>query len=120
MAATRFMDHWHLIVRDGQADKMLEWLSKNEEPLAEAAPAGLQWIGLYGTVFGGRDWGWHLFIGLDSYGAMDQLAAAGRDPGSDFGKLLTQLFSFFIMGDDAPGGRWLHRAAPDIVNWGNA
>lgn len=41
------------------------------QTLAESAPAGLQWIGLYGTVFGGADWGWHLFIGLDSYGAID-------------------------------------------------
>jgi hypothetical protein len=57
MAATKFMDHWHLLARDGQADKMLDWLSKSEQPLAESAPAGLQWIGLYGTVFWRRGLG---------------------------------------------------------------
>jgi hypothetical protein len=119
MAATRFMDHWQLVLRDGQSDKMLAWLSRNEGRLAETTPAGLQWIGLYGTVFGGHDWGWHLFIGLDSYAGMDQMAAAAGDPESEFAKLLTELFSFFDMSDDSPGGRWLHRAAPDIVDWGS-
>jgi hypothetical protein len=113
------MDHWQLILRDGQSEKMLAWLTKNEGRLAETTPDGVQWIGLYGTVFGGHDWGWHLFFGLDAYGAMDQFAVTAGDKKGEFAKLLAELFSFFDMGDDSPGGRWLHRAAPDIVGWGN-
>jgi len=118
MAMAAFIDHWAMIAKDGESDALLEWLQKNEARLAAALPEGSQWLGLYGEVVGGEGPGWwHMLIGLEKYGTIDTVYEAARDPGSELGGLLADLFGYFDQTNQARGGRWLWRAAPYIKIW---
>ena len=52
-------------------------------------PAGIEYIGSYVVAIGnGYEGGsWRDLFRLDSYGALDRMAAASKDPNSDFGRL---------------------------------
>lgn len=120
MAVARFIDHRTFTLRDGQSAALQQWLTANEKALAASFPAGAQWLGAYAEVYGGEtDSGWHVLFGLDSYAALDRTSAAGGDPGSEFGRLIGELLSFFDLSSSGHGGSSLYRAAPSVVVWEN-
>ena len=117
MAVAAFIDHWAMTLKDGQAAALFSWLERNEGMLAEAFPAGSQWLGTYAEVIGGNSSGWwHVMIGHQDYGGLDNVANASRE-NSEFGRLMSELFGFFDQTGAARSARWLYRAAPNIVIW---
>jgi hypothetical protein len=120
MAVARFIDHRAFLLREGQGAALQAWLEKNEQQLAAAYPPGSQFLGVYAEIYGGEGPGWwHLFGGLDSYAMLDVTSSTASDRDSDFGRLLTELLSFFDLSASASGGSWLYRAAPSVVQWEN-
>ena len=120
MAIARFIDHSAFQVQNGRSDGLLAWLTENETRLLAAFPPALQWLGCYTEVIAGDSSGlWHLLIGADRYGALDDFVTTVRDPASDLGPLIGGLLSFFNLSNESKGGRWLYRAAPDVVVWEN-
>ncbi|MEX2136215.1 MAG: hypothetical protein WEB29_04530 [Chloroflexota bacterium] len=120
MAVARFIDHRAFTVREGQAAALQAWLEKNEQQLAAAYPAGSQYLGTFAEIYGGEAPGWwHLFMGLDSYAGGDAVSAAAGDRDSEFGRLVSELLSFFDLSNSARSGAWLYRAAPSVVVWEN-
>ncbi|HSM18547.1 MAG TPA: hypothetical protein VK845_16285 [Gemmatimonadales bacterium] len=119
MAGVRFIDHRRFVARAGQAAALQAWLKQNEQQLAAAFPLGSQSLGLYGQVYGDGTGDLHLLIGLESYATLDVKAAAAADTETDFGRLVTELMSFFDLSNVAPVASWLYRAAADAVWWEN-
>jgi hypothetical protein len=115
VAVAHFIDHWELTLKEGKSQHLLDWLRDHEAELAASFPPGCAWLGMFGDVIAGESGpGWHMLFGLDNYGALDALAKTGRDEHSEFGRLSSELFSFFDQSNAARSGRWLYRAAPDI------
>ena len=86
--------------------------------LAAAFPDGSRWLGLYGEVIGGESPDWfHMLLGLEKYGSIDAVYELARDPQTELGRLIADLFGFMDQTSRAPGGRWLWRAAPSMKVW---
>jgi hypothetical protein len=118
MAVAAFIDHWAVTIKNGRLKAFLDWLQKNEAGFAAGFPAGCRWLGMYGEVIGGENaHRWHMLLGLDSYGALDNLFEAVRDPKTEFGGLFADLQSYFDLTNEAKEARWLYRAAPTINVW---
>jgi hypothetical protein len=118
MAVAAFIDHWAMTLKERKSAALFAWLEQNETKFAQAFPQGSQWLGTYAEVIGGNSQGWwHLMIGHQNYAGLDVVADASRDPSSDFGRLITELFGFFDQTSAARSARWLYRAAPNIVIW---
>jgi len=54
---------------------------------------------------------------LDSYGAMDAVAAAGKDPDSDFGRLMREVSQYFDSDLAAPWSNTLMKDVNDATIW---
>ena len=99
-------------------DKQVEfqaWLVENEERLRKSYPPGIEYGGIYVAVFSAEksagDYYWIDF--LDSYGAMDRAAAAGKDSSSDWVKLGAE-FIEFVDPDRSAG--WSHTLLKAVVD----
>ena len=78
----RFIQEIGFTIKVGQEEAHQQWLVANEERLAKAHPEGTRYIGTFSVVFSSeKNAGFYRsFVELDSYAALDRLAAAR--PGS--------------------------------------
>jgi hypothetical protein len=76
-------------IRFGMEEEYQQWLIDHRDELKRSMPAGIEYIGSYVVAIGnGYEGGsWRDLFRLDSYGALDRMAAASKDPNTDFGRL---------------------------------
>ena len=113
----RFIHESGYSVKVGQEEAHQKWLIANEEKLAAAHPKGTKYIGTFAVVFSSekRAGVYKTFVEMDSYGAMDTLAAAAKDGKSEFGKLIRDWSKFGDYDWNAPWSNSLSKAVVDTT-----
>ena len=113
----RFIQEFGFTIKVGKEEAFQKWLVENEPAFAASHPAGSRYMGTFVTVFSSekRAGFYRAFIELDSYGAMDTVAATAKDPDSAFGKLLREQSQFLDLELDAPWSNGLHKAVVDAT-----
>ena len=83
-------------IKFGMEEEYQEWLVAHRDELRRSMPAGIEYIGSYVVAMGtGYEGGsWRDLLRLDSYGALDRLAAASKDPNTEMGRLFRESTRF--------------------------
>ncbi len=115
----RFIQEFGYTVKVGQEEAHQQWLLEHEDELAKAHPEGTRYLGTFATVFttDKQAGGYRVFIELDSYAAMDRMAAAGKDAAGDFGRLVRESSRFAEFDPAAPWSQGLFKAVVDTTLW---
>jgi hypothetical protein len=111
----RFIQEIGFTIRIGEELAYQQWLVENESALAAASPSGTKYLGTFTTVFTTeKHSGWYKsYMELDSYAAMDTLAAAMKDESSEFGRLMRESTRFGDYDHAAPWSNGLYKAVVD-------
>jgi hypothetical protein len=111
----RFIQEYGYTVKVGQEEAHQKWLLDNDHALAKSMPEGTRYIGTFAVVFSSeKNAGWYrTLIELDSYGAMDKLAALNKDPNSEYGRLLRESAQF---GDYDLAAPWSNALLKDVID----
>jgi hypothetical protein len=115
----RFIQEFGYTVKVGQDEAHQRWLIANEEKLAKSHPEGTRYLGTFAAVFTSdkESGGYRSFVELDSYAALDRLAAAAKDASSDFGRLNREWSGFGDWDPSAPWSQGLFKAVVDATVW---
>lgn len=115
----RFIEEFGFTVKVGKEEAFQRWLGENEEKFAKAYPEGTRYLGTFSTVFttDKQSGNYRVFVELDSYAALDRLAAAAKDPSSEFGRLNREGSGFGDYDVAAPWSHGLHKAVLDATLW---
>ena len=115
----RFIEEFGYTVKVGHEEAFQRWLGENEEKLAKAHPEGTRYLGTFATVFttDKQSGNYRMFVELDSYAALDRLAAAAKDASSEFGRLNREGSRFGDFDLSAPWSKALHKAVVDTTLW---
>jgi hypothetical protein len=83
-------------IKFGMEEEYQEWLVDHRDELRRSMPAGVEYLGSYVVAMGnGYEGGsWRDLFRLDSYGAMDRIAAASKDPNTEMGRLFRESIRF--------------------------
>ena len=113
----RFIQEYGFTVKIGQEEAYQRWLVENEAALAASMPEGTRHLGVFVTVFSSEKQAgfYRVFAELDSYGAMDRLAAAMKDESSEFSRLNREASAFGDYDLNAPWSNALHKAVVDAT-----
>ena len=113
----RFIQEFGFTVKVGEEEAYQKWLVENEAALAASYPEGTRHLGVFVTVFSSEKQAgfYRHFAELDSYAAMDRLAAAMKDASSDFGRLNREASAFGDYSLTAPWSNALHKAVVDAT-----
>ena len=113
----RFISESGYSIKVGQEEAHQHWLEANEEALAASVPEGVRYLGTFITVFTSEKQSgfYKTYLELDSYGAQDRLAAATKDPTSEWGRLLREQSAFGDWDFAAPWSNGLYKAAVDAT-----
>ena len=111
----RFIQEFGYSVKPGMEEEHQQWLRENEEAFARSGPEGTRYLGTFATVFSTdkTSGSYRTFVELDSYAAMDRMAAAMNDASSDFGRLIRESSRFNDLSWNAPWSQALHKAVVD-------
>jgi len=115
----RFIQEFGYTVKVGRDEAHQQWMAANEEKLAQAHPEGTRYLGTFATVFttDKQSGGYRSFVELDSYAALDRLAAAAKDASSEFGRLNREWSGFGDYDLNAPWSQGLFKAVVDATVW---
>ncbi len=111
----RFIQEYGYTVKVGQEEAHQKWLVDNSDALAKSMPPGTRYIGTFAVVYSSeKGSGWYrTLLELDSYAAMDKLAALNKDPNSEYGRLLRESARF---GDYDLAAPWSNSLLKDVVD----
>jgi hypothetical protein len=111
----RFISESGYTVKLGQEEAYQAWLQQNESALAASHPDGVKYLGTFTMVFSSEKQSgfYKTYLELDSYAAMDRLAAANKDASSDFGRFMRELSRFGDYDLAAPWSNGLYKAVVD-------
>ena len=115
----RFIQEQGFTIKLGMEEAHQQWLRDNEDRLAKAHPEGTRYLGTFGVVYSSEKTAgfYRSFTELDSYAALDRLAAASNDASSEFGKLLREWTAFGDWDLSAPWSNSLYKAVVDMSMW---
>ena len=111
----RFISESGFTVKAGEEEAHQRWWEENEAALAASTPEGVRYIGTFIMVFTSEKQSgfYKTYLELDNYRAIDRLAAATKDPGSEFGRLLRESSAFADYDLSAPWSNGLYKAVVD-------
>jgi hypothetical protein len=103
-------------VKFGMEEEYQQWVIDHRAEIARSMPKGVEYIGTYTMVWGNDvDKGsWRDLFKLDSYAALDRMAAEGKDPNSAMGRLLREQVRFLDMSRRPE--RWSHNLLKSVVD----
>ena len=115
----RLIQSFGYTVRVGQDEAHQKWVIANDARLKAAAPAGSKYLGTFAVVIGTekRAGNYQFLMELDSYAAMDAVAAAGKDQTSEWTKLLIESSRFTDLDLAAPWSNELMKDVVDATIW---
>ena len=113
----RFMQEFGYSVKLGKEEAHQQWLVDNETKFAAAHPKGTKYLGTFAMVVSSekRAGFYKTYIEMDSYGAMDTLAAALKDEKSKFGRLVREVSDFSDYDWNAPWSNGIYKAVVDAT-----
>ena len=111
----RFMSEIGFTIKLGQEEAYQRWLIDNEAAYAASMPEGVRHLGVFVTAFSSEKHAgfYRLFAELDSYAALDRMAAANKDETSEFSRLNREASHFGDYDLNAPWSNSLHKAVVD-------
>jgi hypothetical protein len=111
----RFIQEFGYTVKIGQDEAHQRWFEENDAALRAAMPAGTKYIGTFSVVISSEKQAgfYKTLFELDSYGAMDTIAAVTKDPNNEFGRLLRESSKFMDTDLAAP---WSNAILKDILD----
>lgn len=111
----RFIMEQGYDIAEGKQRDYQAWLRDNEAEIAKACPPGVEYLGTFVAIYSDqREAGsYRTLWQLDSYGAQDRFAEAGRE--GRLGELLEQAMSFGDNRNDARGSNQLMKAVTDAT-----
>jgi hypothetical protein len=103
-------------VKPSMQEEYQQWVIDNQAALRRALPQGVEYIGTYVAVFGSDYTGgsWRDLFRIDSYGALDRMAAEAKRPDSELARLQRES-SRFIDLERSPE-RWTHNLYKNVVD----
>jgi len=103
-------------VKFGMEEEYQRWVIDHAAELRRAMPKGVEYVGTYVMTWGNdTDKGsWRDLYRLDSYAALDRLAAEGKDPDTAMGRLLREQTRFLDMSRRPE--RWSHNLFKSVVD----
>ena len=115
----RFIQEFGYTVKVGQDEAHQRWLIENDAALRAASPTGNKYIGTFAVIVSSEKeaGSYRALFELDSYGAMDAAAAAGKDPDSDWSRLMRDISQFFDLDLAAPWSNTLMKDVIDATIW---
>ena len=115
----RFIQEFGYTARVGQDEAQQKRLIENDAALAKSMPVGTRYIGTFSVVISTeKDAGsYRVLFELDSYGAMDKLAALAKDPKSEYGRLIRESTKFSDYDLAAPWSNTLMKDVIDASIW---
>lgn len=107
-------DGYH--VKPGMQEEYQAWIIANQDALRRALPEGIEYIGTYVAVYANDYLGgtFRDLFRMDSYAALDRLAAEGRRPGSELARLNGEVGRFFDL--TRSSDHWTHNLYKNIVD----
>jgi hypothetical protein len=113
----RFISESGFSVKLGEEEAHQRWLEENEPALAANAPEGTKYLGTFVTVMSSeKEAGFYkTYMELDSYAALDRLAAATKDADSEWGRLMRESARFGDYDYAAPWSGGLYKAVVDAT-----
>jgi hypothetical protein len=109
----RFIQEFGYTVKVGQDEAHQKWHIENGAALAKSMPAGTRYIGTFAVVLSSEKnaGSYRSLFELDSYGALDKLAALTKDPKSEYGRLVRESTKF---GDTDLAAPWSNTLLKDV------
>ena len=103
-------------VKFGLEEEYQQWVIDHADELRRAMPKGVDYIGTYVLTWGNDlDKGsWRDLYRLDSYAALDRLAAESKDPESALGRIQREGYRFLDMSRRPE--RWTHNLLKSVVD----
>ena len=97
----RFIQETGFTARPDKISALQEWIVANRVRMAAAYPDGAMFLGAFVSVFSSEKGAGEVRIleQLDSYGALDRLAALGKDPKSEYSMLFGEFLTFIDIRD---------------------
>lgn len=113
----RFIQEFGFTIKLGEEEAHQQWLVENEPAIAASVPEGVKYLGTFATIFTSEKQSgfYKAYYELDSYGAMDRMAAATRDSDSEFGRLVREGSRFGDYDLAAPWSNGLYKAVVDAT-----
>lgn len=111
----RFIQETGFTVKPDKISALQEWIVANRVRLAASYPDGATFLGAFVSVFSSEKSAGDVRIleQLDSYGALDRMAALGKNPKSEYSKLLSEFLAFI---DPSPTAGWSSSLYKDLVD----
>jgi hypothetical protein len=111
----RFIQEFGYAVKLGQEEAHQQWLIDNDARLRAAAPPGSKYLGTFAVVFSSeKQAGFYRFMmEFESYAVMDSLAAATKDPDTEWGRLTRDSSRFIDFDLNAP---WSQSLLKDVLD----
>ena len=109
----RFIREFGYTVKIGKDEAHQAWVIKNDAALRAAMPKGTRYLGTFSVVLSTEKQAgsYRVLIEMDSYGAMDTLAAASKDPSNAYGRLVRDSSQF---GDFDHAAGWSDTLMKDV------
>jgi hypothetical protein len=103
-------------VKPTMQEEYQQWIIDNQAALRRALPEGIEYIGTYVTVYGSdyAGGGWRDLYRIDSYGALDRMAAEAKRPASELARLQRESARFIDL--DRSPERWTHNLYKNVVD----
>ena len=103
-------------VKLGMEEEYQQWAIDHADELRRALPEGVEYIGTYVMTYGNdTDRGsWRDLFRLESYAALDRMAAATKEPDSALGRLFREGSRFIDMRRNPE--RWTHNLFKSVVD----
>ncbi|MDX1658805.1 MAG: hypothetical protein R3343_08300 [Nitriliruptorales bacterium] len=115
----KFMMEQGYDVEEGSSQAFQRWLADNEDELAKACPAGIEYLGTFTAIYSSEKQAgqYKTYWRMDSYAAQDAFAAAMRE-GGRFAELVEAATGFTDQRNDAAWSNGLYKAVTDASIWG--
>jgi hypothetical protein len=103
-------------VKLGMEEAYQQWVVDHADELRRATPDGVEYMGTYVMTYGNdTDRGtWRDLFRLDSYAALDRMAAATKDADGPLGRLFRESAQFIDMRRNPE--RWTHNLFKSVVD----
>ena len=115
----QFIEETGFRVRPNRQEEFQRWLADNEERIARTYPDGTEYLGTFAVVFasGKTASEYRTLERLDSYAALDKLAALGKDPTTEYARVMREFVAFLDPDPNAPWSESLFKRAVDATIW---
>jgi hypothetical protein len=115
----RFLNVAGFCIKPDKLVAFQQWVTANEERIKASYPEGSEYGGMYVAVMSSeKDAGDFYWLDiLDSYGALDRSAAAGKDPESESSRIGQEFLEFVDMSREAGHSQILLKSVVDATIW---